>query len=338
MLRIVTHIERLLLDHDCVIVPKFGGFVLQAIPAVYNAVEHTFRPLCKEVVFNATLQHTDGLLSESYMQMYDVNYRKAQLMLEEDIEDLKYSLLQYKKFSLGELGAFSVGNEGQVIFYPGNAESFSIHSYGLPIFHFPVLQPLQSEQEEIILPTGKKQGKKDTLYIPINRRLVRTVAASAAAAILFLLVSTPVKDVNQAAYTASFIPSEIVSHPVASETTLPNHTVVMVEEVEETSVSVATPTPVAVKTEVVLAEAPRKVEKSMKMYHIVIASFPTELQADEYISGVDKKDCKHVSKVIRDGKYRIYADRFDNREQAEVYMAILRNNEKYKDAWLYISR
>ena len=26
MLRIITHIERLLLTHDCVILPKFGGF------------------------------------------------------------------------------------------------------------------------------------------------------------------------------------------------------------------------------------------------------------------------------------------------------------------------
>lgn len=74
------------------------------------------------------------------------------------------------------------------------------------------------------------------------------------------------------------------------------------------------------------------------MYHIVIASFPTAEQADKYIAGVDRNECKHVSKVARDGKYRIYADKFDNREQAEAYMSTLRTNEKYKDAWLFISR
>ena len=77
MLRIVTHIERLLLVHDCVIVPKFGGFVLQAVPAVQHMEEHTFRPLRKEIGFNMTLQHNDGLLPESYMQMYAVSYRQA---------------------------------------------------------------------------------------------------------------------------------------------------------------------------------------------------------------------------------------------------------------------
>ena len=52
MLRIITHIERLLLTHDCVILPKFGGFVLQILPATYEEEEYSFRPMRKEVMFN----------------------------------------------------------------------------------------------------------------------------------------------------------------------------------------------------------------------------------------------------------------------------------------------
>ncbi|UQT32822.1 hypothetical protein M5E82_14680 [Parabacteroides distasonis] len=115
MLRIITHIERLLLTHDCVILPKFGGFVLQTLPATYQEEEHLFRPMRKEVMFNVTLQHTDGLLSESYMQTYGVDYRKAQLMLEEDIEALNVSLEQDKRITLGRIGTFSIGEEGQTI-------------------------------------------------------------------------------------------------------------------------------------------------------------------------------------------------------------------------------
>ena len=69
----------------------------------------------KEVMFNVTLQHTDGLLSESYMQTYGVDYRKAQLMLEEDIEALNVSLEQDKRITLGRIGTFSIGEEGQTI-------------------------------------------------------------------------------------------------------------------------------------------------------------------------------------------------------------------------------
>ena len=168
------------------------------------------------------------------------------------------------------------------------------------------------------------------------------VAASAAAVALFLLVSTPVEDVNQAAYTASFVPTEMVARNApemkTEEMSAPVETVApetKAPEVKNDAIAVA-PTPKVKKQEV--APQPAVSKPNQKMYHIVIASFPTEEQADKYIAGVDRKDCKHVSKVVRDGKYRIYADRFDNREQAESYMATLRTNEKYKDAWLFISR
>ena len=209
MLRIITHIERLLLVHDCVIVPKFGGFVLQTVSAVCNGEEHLFSPQRKEIVFNITLQHNDGLLSESYMQIYGVNYRKAQLMLEEDVDDMKAALQEEKRLSFGLLGSFSLGQEGQMIFHPGESDAFSVCSYGLAAFNFPQLKPVLAEREEVALLTGKK--KKDTLYIPVSRKFLRVVAASAAAVTLFLLVSTPVEDVNQAAYTASFVPTEMVA-------------------------------------------------------------------------------------------------------------------------------
>lgn len=344
MLRIVTHIERLLLVHDCVIVPKFGGFVLQAVPAVQHVEEHTFRPLRKEISFNVTLQHNDGLLPESYMQMHAVGYRQAQLMLEEDVEDMKNILQQYGKLSLGVLGSFSIGEEGQMIFHPGETDLFSVGSYGLPVFHFPALAPLQVQREEVALLTSKKE-KKDTFYIPVSRKLVRTAMASAAAIALFLLVSTPVKDVNQDAYTASFVPAGmvVVQKPVLSETVSPDSIVAEAdtntkqeasEEVIAREVKKAVPAPVPEKK----AVAPKPAAVRPKMYHIVIASFPSETQADEFIAGVDRKECKHVSKVVRDGKYRIYADKFNNREAAESYMATLRSNPKYKDAWLFISR
>lgn len=340
MLRIITHIERLLLVHDCVIVPGFGGFVLQAVSAVYDEKEHLFNPQRKEIVFNVTLQHNDGLLSESYMQMYDVNYRKAQLMLEEDVADMKVVLQEDKKLSLGVLGSFSLGMEGQVIFHPGESDAFSVGSYGLVSFNFPQLQPVLAEREEVALLTRKR--KKDILYIPVNRKLLRVAAASAAAVALFLLVSTPVKDVNQAAYTASFVPTEMVvksapeikpTEEIASEETIAPE----INEVKtERKVAAVAPSR-EVKRQKITPE-PAIVKPNLKMYHIVIASFPTEDQADKYIAGVDRQECKHVSKVVRDGKYRIYADKFDNREQAESYMATLRMNEKYKDAWLFISR
>ncbi|UKI46219.1 MAG: SPOR domain-containing protein [Phocaeicola vulgatus] len=348
MLRIIKHIERLLLTHDCVILPKFGGFVLQTLPATYQEEEHLFRSMRKEVMFNVTLQHTDGLLSESYMQTYGVDYRKAQLMLEEDIEALNVSLEQDKRITLGRIGTFSIGEEGQTIFLRRAILGYlNADSYGLSSFHFPVLRSLEEEREEVTLLTGKK--KKDVFYIPVSRKLIRVVAASAAAVALFFVVSTPVKEVNLSAYTASFVPTEMINYRFEEPISQPEE--IQISQVDEMVAEVTPKIEATKETEIAKAASAPEVKKELvapapkvksvapkKMYHIVIASFPTEEQANEYISGVDRAQCKNVSKVVRDGKYRIYADKFNNRADAESYMATLRKIEKYKDAWLFISR
>lgn len=345
MLRIITHIERLLLTHDCVILPKFGGFVLQTLPAVYQEKEHQFRPMRKEVMFNATLRHTDGLLSESYMRVYGVDYRKAQLMLEEDIEVLNASLEQDKQIMLGRIGTFSIGEEGQTIFTPGDSGIFDADSYGLSSFHFPVLQSLRERRKEATLLTGKKRK----LYIPDNRELIRIIAVSAAAIALFFVVSTPVEEVNQSAYTASFVPTEMINYRFEEPASQPDEVYVpqeneavsemalMVETPREAKIVDASPVPKARK-EVVIPAPNVEPVMAEKTYYIVIASFPTEKQADEYISSVDRTQCKNVDKVVRDGKYRIYADKFNSRSDAENYIEALRKIEKYKNAWLFISR
>ena len=352
MLRIVTHIERLLLSHDCVILPKFGGFVLQALPATFDAEKHLFQPMRKEVMFNGTLQHTDGLLSESYMQMYGVDYRKAQLMLEEDVDSLKTILQQDKRIELGKIGSFSLGEEGQVVFAPGNSEVFNADSYGLSSFYFPALKPLREESGHVASLTGEK--KKDVFYVPVSRKLTRFVAASAAAVALFFVVSTPIKDVNQSAYTASFVPTEMINYRFEQPMKVVEAPVSVVEKKIESAVVEVKAAPVETKVEAEMA-LPAKTKKvnaaktvpvaskaqakhSKKMYYVVIASFPNEKQAKEYMSEVDRSACENLNKIVRNGKHRIYADRFDNRKEAEACMASIRKIDKFKDAWLFISR
>ena len=55
------HISRLLLEHNCVIVPDLGGFVAQYSPAYFDEVAGVFvAPSC-QVGFNPLLQADDGL-------------------------------------------------------------------------------------------------------------------------------------------------------------------------------------------------------------------------------------------------------------------------------------
>ena len=84
---------------------------------------------------------------------------------------MKAALQEEKRLSFGLLGSFSLGQEGQMIFHPGESDAFSVCSYGLAAFNFPQLKPVLAAREEVALLTGKK--KKDTLYIPVSRKGIR---------------------------------------------------------------------------------------------------------------------------------------------------------------------
>lgn len=314
MFRITKHIERLLLVHDCVIIPGIGGFVLQTVSATYRKIDHSFQPMQKEIVFNTSLQHNDGLLAESYMQSYNTDFRKAQSMVDEDIVEMKSSLHQFGKVSLESIGSLTLGTEGQFMFHQGKADTFNVDYYGMSSFHFPALPVIERDDEGVII----TEKKKDTFYIPVSMRLVRGTVAVAAAILLFLLISTPVKDVKQSAYTASMIPCELLSitpSPIVKE--------IVPEVIEEIAPVVEQPTQTVV---------------SNKTFHIIIGSFPTEDKANEFLSAVDKSQYGNAGVVLRDDRYRVYANKFDNREDAESFLNTVRDTEKHKDAWMFISK
>ena len=360
MQRLMSHIERLLLMHDCVIIPKVGGFVLQSYPASYNAVDHSFSPSGKEIVFNPTLCHNDGLLIESYMKLYSADFSLAQRMLEEDTEWLKEVLRNKNRISLGSIGSFCATEEGKVIFTPLSTSRFSLSTYGLEAFSFPTLESLtnrmEKESEE-----ERHSKRKDIFYIPVNTAFLRTVITSAAAVTLLLLISTPVKKVSQSSYTASFIPATAISFSVEasdmSETKLDDATggtdlynpmnrvetdrfeangPVEINVLEASDKEIAE---VALKAKMeVTPPAISQTAGNIKYYHIVVASLPTMSQADKYISRMDRHQYTQAGIVERDGKIRVYAARFTEREQAEQYLSSLRESGAYKDAWMFISR
>ena len=336
MLRIVAHIERLLWTQDCVILPGWGGFMRQTQSAAYDEAAHTFRPAHKELMFNATLQHSDGLLVEAYRKAYGVEYSQAQLLVEEDLRALRSQLQAERQVALGRLGTLSFGDEEQLIFTPGDEAWLNADVYGLRPF---TMRPLPLLEEPVLDPSSQTPQKREMYYIPIPRRVLQGLTGAAAAVLLFFCVSTPVTEVNRTAYTASFMPTEIATslREVPTSTLTPLSSSIAEEQpVErETLVEVA-----EVKPETVQPMAP-VVEKPVaprKMYHLVIASFPTEDQANTFMETVDRQQYRQMGKVTRGGKCRVYAARFDNRAEAELQLAQLRQTDRFKDAWLFISK
>lgn len=352
MLRITSHIERLLFLHDCVVLPGLGGFVLQSMPAHYQPETHSFSPMRKGIAFNPSLTHTDGLLESSYVQQYGVEYRQAQNMVQEDVDSLKRMLHRIGKVSLGKLGSFTKGESAFPIFHPAKTTLFDVDYYGLSPFYFPQLPAMEPLVE--LTPTEKPR-KKNVYYLPIHRRLVQTVAISAAAIAFFLLISTPVREVSPSVNMAGILPTErfvrlteaetavvatpetVEEEPVVIEDTAPQ--VVDIEEEIQKEEPLLVPEPKVVaapKTETPTVNiVPSQTDR--KMYYIIIGSFPNQEQAAQFVNSSKFKKGE-MGIIERDNRWRVYAQHFPDREGAETYLANLRQDDRYKSAWLLITR
>lgn len=143
MKELVKHIEILLLDHDCVVVPQIGGFVTCNAPAKYVEEENLFLPPIRTVGFNERLKADDGLLVRSYVEAYDCSDTEARAMLGEQIRDLQQELWETGTYDLGSIGVLMLDERNNVEFSPCQAGTVCPAYYGLDALLF---EPLQAEK------------------------------------------------------------------------------------------------------------------------------------------------------------------------------------------------
>ena len=61
-MNLINHISELLYDHNCVIIPGFGGFITNYKSADFDHQNNVVLPARKVVAFNQSLVENDGLL------------------------------------------------------------------------------------------------------------------------------------------------------------------------------------------------------------------------------------------------------------------------------------
>ena len=74
---LAQHIEKLLADNDCVIVPHLGGFISCYSPAQWIEKDNLFLPPGRMTGFNPRLTINDGLLVQSYMAERHISFAEA---------------------------------------------------------------------------------------------------------------------------------------------------------------------------------------------------------------------------------------------------------------------
>ncbi|MDR3137949.1 MAG: SPOR domain-containing protein [Tannerellaceae bacterium] len=325
MVRLTNHLEFLLAEHDCVVIPGIGGFVMRTLPSVYNKEEHSFSPMRKEIVFNHELTHTDGLLVASYARIYGKVFEEAQVMVEEDVAELTATLDQHGKVSLGTIGTLARGEEGKLIFTAGSEETSGTDVYGLPSFSIPVLPP--EDSQEVHSPQ-----KKEAVHVKKNKWWGYAIAVAATVIGLIWYTTFPENALFEKQQEGTAIPAVSEELPILEE-------VPALREAKKEVISADKKAELEALEAKVKKEVTSEVKKGK--YYVVIGSFPGEKKALSALKAYKRRSggkTANAGILHRDGRYRVYEGNYTTRTDAKAALARIRRNERHKDAWILIDK
>lgn len=353
MNELAKHIEHLLLDNDCVVVPQFGGFVTQQIAAERIEDEGLFLPPMRTVRFNPDLQTNDGLLVRSLMRTYRIEESEAKRMLHTLVLDLRQALLENATCDFGSLGMFTQNEDGEVSFAPCQAGAVCPAFYGLDALQFPLLQTLPAVTAEVVQAEEKKpfiHKDEQHITIRINRRLVNYLTATVAAVVLFFMFSTPAQNTDMEPTDASpataalYIPQILPDEPAASvpmagtaDETAPEtdgNTAVsgtsQIENQPEINVGDKQADDISATTDAIVSATEEN------LYCVVIASSITEKNAQAYVNSLIKRGFQGAE-VYKKGKMvRVIFSGYRTENEAYTKMnALRRGNSEFETAWVY---
>lgn len=213
MIELAQHIEALLLENDCVIVPGLGGFVAHYAPATRVEEENIFLPPTRIIGFNPQLKMNDGLLLQSYMSVYGTNFSDATKIVEREVDELIAALHEEGKVDLPNVGEVRYTIYDTFDFAPYDNKITTPYLYGLDAFEMQELSALEkpkTEKDTFSLVPATTPKEKRTFAVRFNRAYLTNAAAVAAVIILSFFFSTPIEntEVIEENY-ATLLPDEL---------------------------------------------------------------------------------------------------------------------------------
>ncbi len=330
-----SFIKDLLFQHDCVIVPDFGGFVANYRPAGINYNLNTFSPPGKDISFNRSLINNDGLLIGHISEVTGMSYVDAKNWVSGRVKEWKRKLEKGKKTELDDIGVFQMGKDRNLLFEPVNSVNFLVDAFGLSDFQF---VPLETFEKSKI--TGKIIKEKKE-HLRSNKTLRRVLVAVPIVAVL-ALVPLKMNWINIPVDFSSFNPFGHSRNISAVHVTVPEqkesksiHPVIKgptlkTPATEETK---AVPSDVKITKPVNKQEVGKKTTVvQQRMYYIVAGSFKNKVNAkilkeqliQEKFPVVILKGPNGFSRVAIGG----YADK-------QTAIKILKEQEVYPDGKYY---
>jgi len=343
---LILHIERLLPEHDCIVVPGLGGFVQNETEARLLHNKETFYPRGKETSFNARLTFNDGILVQSYQEVCEISFEEAVERVREEVREIHLMLDEGKFVRFGRIGTIHKTDQGSLQFRPDNRNLFYPESYGLMPFVYP---NLENRSRKPVKAVPKKRREDTFIHIRLSKRSFQNFLTGAAASLLVLLISKPAGNIENVENQKAFLLQEyimaepgndgILVEPVAAESVISKPV-----QAEKTIVNPGPGNLLVAKPAVTMEVAPGSAEKSiavsgskvnLRTYYIIISSFPVRTGAERWLTTNKKGFYNNAGIIEGDGRSRIYINQFHNKQLAESWLNKFRtDNPSHGDAWL----
>ncbi len=310
-MRIEEHISELLFEHDCVIVPDFGGFIGNYAPARVDEVKHLFEPPRKKIFFNKGLTQNDGLLANHLSIREQLTYAEALKQIAGEVGRYRNELKDNKRIVFENIGVLYLDENGNTTFQPDDKVNYLPEAFGLSAFYH---LPVETEKAE----------EKESVVVQMHQERSRLRPYAIAAAIGALVASTfwfTLNETNLSNYSSltSFSKKEAASYIPSADNTIAKLNIAIAKD----------------SLTIFVKQAPVRVDISSADYHIVAGCFRIYENAQNMVSMLQKKnvDAAIVGKNPQ-GLYIVGCGKYNSYNEAEAQLDTFRKTVE-ANAWVF---
>lgn len=338
VIEFARHIEILLLDNDCVIIPGLGGFVAHHISARYDEDDGLFLPPYRTLGFNPQLTLNDSLLAQSYADAYDISFPEALDRIEQQVEELTHILNERGSYELEGLGRLTKDIHGRLTFKPYEGGILTPGYYGLGSFDMAKLQlaaaPLaQGESEEqqeepahkggLYIEVDKHTGKK---RVSISLNALRNTAVAAVLVTFIMLITSPQGRIENPTADTN-VKSGIFYNVIDSHSDQPNVTDCTATPLYPTRAKAKVETRKPVKNEL-------KRVASQPTYSIVLCSH-VPMAGARYFMAQAAKSGVTDTRIYSEGSHlKVLYGHYASADEAQKALEAMHGNSFFRQAWV----
>lgn len=362
MIELSRHIEILLLDNDCVIVPGLGGFMAHHVEARYDEEDSLFLPPLRTLGFNPQLRLNDSLLAQSYVEAYDISYPEAVRRIEDEVNEVKQRLDNEGKYELNDIGVLSFTEEGKLSFEPCEAGILTPSLYGLSSYGFKRrsmeqsvaateekstvekavdTQGIFSEKTYALTPTVENtEDDEEEGTIRIKISWIRNAVAMAAAVIAFFLITTPVTNSKvQSIATSDMNVNAILklAHKEMNKGEMNISSDNLRRSIDERDTLMSDTSQANIR----LVDTKRNSDRESiahVAYCIVMASHVARRGAEALVKELRSEGYDTASVYEHKGVVRVVYGSYKTENEAKSRLRQLRDDERFEQSWIYKKR